>query len=513
MKSLFWTEMRWFLIVAAPAIVAVFAIAYAPVAWLVVNVVPDDGFYYFKIARNIVDGAGSTFDGVELTNGYHPLWMVVILPLFALFGDDAAMRLSLLLCGMLFIASGALLWSIAYRWGLSRTARMIGLGFWLYNPFLLFEMMNGLETALATFLLLSTFLMIETRGASVRGSLLVGLLMGTAVLARLDFAIYAVGFFVWYAVRPAIAQPERLRQVAAYSCAVAALFLPWFAFNYTAYNMLATSASSINPMVTRELILSDNGFSKFALVKGTVSAVYDQAEFVVRSTGAAEIVLIALGVVVLARIFSLQGAVARREPGLFLLGSFVLYFFVNTAGRLTGRTWYFVLISVFAAYVVAEMIDVVRARIAAGTVRTAMVSSIVVLIVGSFFLRLNSDVLGRHAAQIHMLETSQWLQTNLEAGSKVAVFNSGIVGFFAPDIRVINIDGLVNNSARDAMEERQLWAYVTREADYFADLELYLTYRYRRFLGVEDPFENLKFIATIGESDNRGILNVYEIKQ
>jgi hypothetical protein len=142
-----------------------------------------------------------------------------------------------------------------------------------------------------------------------------------------------------------------------------------------------------------------------------------------------------------------------------------------------------------------------------------MVSSIVVLIVGSFFLRLNSDVLGRHAAQIHMLETSQWLQTNLEAGSKVAVFNSGIVGFFAPDIRVINIDGLVNNSARDAMEERRLWAYATREADYFADLELYLTYRYRRFLGVEDPFENLKFIATIGESDNRGILNVYEIKQ
>jgi len=200
MSRLLPAEIRWFLVVALPALVLIVAMSLASTSWLVANVIPDDGFYYFKIARNIVEGAGSTFDGVEITNGYHPLWMVVILPLFALFGDDAAMRLSLMLCGALFIGSGAVLWSIVYRWGLSRTARMIGLGFWLYNPFLIFEMMNGLETALATFLLLATFLMIEIRGTTVRGTLFVGLLMGAAVLARLDFAIYAVGFF-WMVCR------------------------------------------------------------------------------------------------------------------------------------------------------------------------------------------------------------------------------------------------------------------------------------------------------------------------
>jgi len=513
MSRLLPAEIRWFLVVALPALVLIVAMSLASTSWLVANVIPDDGFYYFKIARNIVEGAGSTFDGVEITNGYHPLWMVVILPLFALFGDDAAMRLSLMLCGALFIGSGAVLWSIAYRWGLSRTARMIGLGFWLYNPFLIFEMMNGLETALATFLLLATFLMIEIRGTTVRGTLFVGLLMGAAVLARLDFAIYAVGFFGWYAVRPSVARPERLRQLAAYSFAVAALFLPWFTFNFIAYDMVATSASSINPMVTRELILSDNGFAPGALVKGTVSAVYDQMEYVIRSMGAAEVVFVALGIVIFARLFSLQGAIARREPGLFFLASFVAYFLVNTAGRLTGRTWYFVVISVFAAYIVAEMIDVIRARITIGRIRTAVISGVVILISCSFFLRLNSDILNRHASQVHMLETAQWLQDNLESGSKVAVFNSGIVGFFAPDIRVINIDGLVNNSARDAMEDRRLWEYAIREADYFADMELYLTYRYYRFLGVENPFLNLEHLATIGTSNNRGDLNVYEIKR
>lgn len=45
----------------------------------------DDAFYYFKIAENIANGSGSTFNRVYFTNGYHPLWMgiLVSLQLFA----------------------------------------------------------------------------------------------------------------------------------------------------------------------------------------------------------------------------------------------------------------------------------------------------------------------------------------------------------------------------------------------------------------------------------------------
>ncbi len=42
----------------------------------------DDSFYYFKTAENITNGLGSTFDGISKTNGYHPLWMIIIIPLF-----------------------------------------------------------------------------------------------------------------------------------------------------------------------------------------------------------------------------------------------------------------------------------------------------------------------------------------------------------------------------------------------------------------------------------------------
>ena len=38
----------------------------------------DDFFYYFVIAKNIVLHGLSSFDGVTITNGYHPLWMLLI---------------------------------------------------------------------------------------------------------------------------------------------------------------------------------------------------------------------------------------------------------------------------------------------------------------------------------------------------------------------------------------------------------------------------------------------------
>jgi len=53
----------------------------------VVRIVPDDAFYYFQTARHIVAGNGSTFDGTYPANGYHPVWMILVLPI-AVFASD-----------------------------------------------------------------------------------------------------------------------------------------------------------------------------------------------------------------------------------------------------------------------------------------------------------------------------------------------------------------------------------------------------------------------------------------
>ena len=36
----------------------------------------DDSFFYIKTANNLAQGLGATFDGINQTNGFHPLYML-----------------------------------------------------------------------------------------------------------------------------------------------------------------------------------------------------------------------------------------------------------------------------------------------------------------------------------------------------------------------------------------------------------------------------------------------------
>ena len=58
----------------------------------IISMFADDAFYYFQIARNFADGQFSTFDGgITRTNGYHPLWMFLIIPLWWLFDSESVL--------------------------------------------------------------------------------------------------------------------------------------------------------------------------------------------------------------------------------------------------------------------------------------------------------------------------------------------------------------------------------------------------------------------------------------
>ncbi len=99
-----------------PLIVLLAAAGAVTVVWLLIVVLwrnaPfsltfDDAFYYFGIARNVAHGHGSTFDGIDPTNGYHPLWMLMSVPVYA-FGMDGTPAVRLLLVIQVLCYGGAL---------------------------------------------------------------------------------------------------------------------------------------------------------------------------------------------------------------------------------------------------------------------------------------------------------------------------------------------------------------------------------------------------------------------
>ena len=49
-----------------------------PIGMIGLSSVEDDFYYYVLVARHILAGDGSTFNGLVATNGYHPLWLLVM---------------------------------------------------------------------------------------------------------------------------------------------------------------------------------------------------------------------------------------------------------------------------------------------------------------------------------------------------------------------------------------------------------------------------------------------------
>ncbi|HET7143833.1 MAG TPA: hypothetical protein VFI68_07445, partial [Anaerolineales bacterium] len=115
----------------------------------------DDAYYYFKVAQNISEGAGSTFDGINSTNGYHPLWMVICIPIFALARFDLILPLRILLMVMAgFNAATAVLIYRLIKRNLSHSAAILASTFWAFNFYIHSIVYKfGLETPVAAFMI------------------------------------------------------------------------------------------------------------------------------------------------------------------------------------------------------------------------------------------------------------------------------------------------------------------------------------------------------------------------
>jgi hypothetical protein len=113
----------------------------------------DDAYYYFKVAQNISEGHGSTFDGINQTNGYHPLWMLVCVPIFALARFDLILPLRVLLLVMsgISVATAILLYRLIGRIFMPAIGAIAAL-FWVFSRDVLTTLyQNGLESGIAAF--------------------------------------------------------------------------------------------------------------------------------------------------------------------------------------------------------------------------------------------------------------------------------------------------------------------------------------------------------------------------
>jgi len=228
----------------------------------IVQFIGDDPFYYFQLASNLIRGYGTSIDGEIITNGYHPLWVVLISPLFLLRDIDQILpvRLALMLSGALSIGVGMFIFLTARKLTGDGWLALFAAGVYLFTERIFLFDMFGEPSPLSN-LLIAVLIYIVAKVA-VSGlypnKLLVwfGIAGGLAILARTDnlvfFGLFSLLLLFW------MDEPKRLVRVFASLVIALIVISPWLIWNWAVFGTVIQSSADACPTLFRTLALGEN---------------------------------------------------------------------------------------------------------------------------------------------------------------------------------------------------------------------------------------------------------------
>jgi hypothetical protein len=151
----------------------------------------DDAYYYLLIARNWLTKGLSSFDGVRLTNGYHPLWMGILVLQFKLFSQSLLLTRCLeYLFGGIALAASLLVFRLR---GLL-TNLLFTVGFFVLLSRIA---LDGMETSVfACCFCLLAYSLTRSSDRPVWQGALDGIFVVLTIAARLDAAVFAIPYLL-----------------------------------------------------------------------------------------------------------------------------------------------------------------------------------------------------------------------------------------------------------------------------------------------------------------------------
>jgi Dolichyl-phosphate-mannose-protein mannosyltransferase len=440
------------MLVLAGAALACFHVALQSDVRHLLVIVADDASYFMTTARNIAAGRGMTFDGIHPTNGFHPLWLLLLAALFLLHGTPELMlRLVLLLQGLLLAAAFLLLYRAHARMFSARTALVSAI---LFIFLVALQCLNGMESALFTLLLMALYsygLRLSQRPFSLKQALLFGVMLGFVVLSRLDMLFIGVAVLICCAPY-VVDRRTRSRTVAAIivaglgSCAVVT---PYLLFNYAQSGAIMPISGALK-----------SSFPIVALSADTRAAI-DPRFYAC--------VALAVGWL-LWRMVRTASPPPTRGDSYFSLSTTVvawavLLHFLHTLLFMKWGVfaWHFVLYRLFAVLLSAAIIDsLLRSKPAISTpgywfywaTLTVLLALATVKEYTADWYSLNGSW---HAA---VYNAALWAREHTDERAIFAMSDSGHFAYFSCR-RVINLDGLANNMEyQQAIADRHVNQYL-----------------------------------------------------
>lgn len=453
-----------FLLLAANFLLRAF-IAVRPIEAIDRLTIPDDAYLSLHLARNIAHGLGPLY-GAACTNGFQPLYVFLCAPAFWMFPTDATMpvHFALLLLSVFDTLALYFLFRILRREGFRAESMYVAGVVWLVSPYVIRTTLNGLETMIASCLMLAFFWYERSHVARtsdrvpLRRWCVLGLLAGASIVARIDSA-----FLVMILMIAVVVHMRRSGDFSGIApmlgCALLAL-VPWLLYSYrstgsfyyvsgTAVRFLAQSYAPPEPTLL-------NWYFP-ALGRAIITIAHENWH-----TG----VLIALLAILLiigrkpaARLL-LDRAGLIAPMAFFVLVLAVVYPLYAPAAWFYPR--YLFPSFLFAVLLVAILSDILFTTMADSRRRfyTALGLGICAVLLSvtdrdstSLFTSEPQPLKGYRAIGL-------WVRDSLPSGSIVGAPQSGAIGYFATNMTVLNLDGVVNRECLDSLMANNVAAYI-----------------------------------------------------
>jgi hypothetical protein len=420
--------------------------------WIIaggLHVTQEDGYYYLQIARNIARGAGVTFDGAHATNGFHPLWLLCLLPVFLLTSSpENALRAALLLQTLFMLVCVALLYRTVRRFVGPLVGGFAVLLWLLFSYQWLF---SGLEFGIYALCLLAVLHVylggFATTQPPARLYFRLGLLCGLTFLARLDSLLLAALVAGALGVREWRAGLSRagVQRLGAFALPVALVVAAYALINLALYGHPLPVSAALKQAWSATMLSADPHYA----AQGWLAAKAVQWSWPLSQPDNLLVLTLVLGAWVVPALW----LVARFVPGwrvtqlpwqpflAFSVLNFTAYALL-LHGTLVRAPWYYAIQPLLTALFAAALVEALPKRWLGPLVLAVLWLAIPLYTARSIARAAERQADGSLPEPLWV--AAQWAQANVPPDALVASWNAGTIGFWSGR-RVINLDGVVNS--------------------------------------------------------------------
>ncbi|OGO18443.1 MAG: hypothetical protein A2Z14_03605 [Chloroflexi bacterium RBG_16_48_8] len=488
-------------------------VAWQPVPVLLEKNLPDDSYYYFLIAKNTAQLGNVSVDGINQTNGFHPLWALFLIPIFgsSSMPNDLHIHLALTLGGLLDVIAIWAISQITKKLGKDESFAILAGCLYAFNPFVVLQATNGLETslAMATLMLFWLRFLYWLEGRSTKWKDVgIGLLTGLVLLARSDNA-----FFLGFAFLTALLHlgvKEFIRRAVILGLVVIIVVGPWMIWGKISVGSWIQESGLAVPYAIRERFAAGGGSTFSDLLSEAFQNLLYKAFWLHGDpTGLPFIIgLVIWPLIILGLIKRWREEDSHQEkllliPFIFGCGAMILF---HAGLRWYARPWYFV--PTAALFSISFSILLLR------RIQWNRLSFLLTALLMGYFT-LSGYVLwgpGLYPWQRDMYASALWIRENIQSDEVVGSFNSGIYAYYS-NHRVVNLDGVANHQAYQAIKDSNILKYLQENGiTKLVDYDHAIRNEYALFMGPGYPAD-LEEIAVLGGDIQHplGLLRAYDI--